>query len=160
MRWSVPNKPIYKREEAMDYPDKQRLRAASQAKQPAQPAVTPKRRPEMVEQPDGWTVGLQDWTVTQCQVDYAFSLTFQAENNEFGHIRIEQPFDLWSGDQHWRLSAEDDPTALGPALGLLHQIVRSARVSSSGVLELEFNGMRLHAPRTRMETTKPGVSAG
>jgi hypothetical protein len=132
----------------MGNPGKQRLRAAikAQAKLSSQQAVKKETRPEMVEQSDGWSIGLQEWTVTQCQVDCAFSLTFQAENNEFAHIRIEQPFDLWSADQHWQLSAADDPTALGPALGLLHQTVRFAHVSTSGILELEFSSMRLHAP--------------
>jgi hypothetical protein len=97
------------------------------------------------EQAGGWTLSLEGWTVTMCKVDYAFSLVLMAENTgETVQFRIEQAFQLSSPDQQWILEAETDPGSLGPALTLLHQIVTSASVSPTSILELHFaNGMLL-----------------
>jgi hypothetical protein len=102
---------------------------------------------ELVEAEDRWVVPVGG-TVAQCRVDYAFTLVVDGSQGSF-EVRIEQPFELLGGvdDGPMSLSWEGDPTALGPALAVLHAELDEALAFKDGRLELRLGyGGRLRVP--------------
>lgn len=94
---------------------------------------------ELVESDDRWDVPLEG-TLEQVRADYAFTLVVDGERGAF-EIAIEQPFELERpGDASTELRWPDDPSALAPALALLHGGVEAAVAFKDGRLELRFAG--------------------
>lgn len=93
---------------------------------------------EFVDAEDRWVVRLGGGVVAQCRVDHAFTLVIDGERGSF-EVRIEQPFKLSRVDGGLTaLSWEGDPTALAPALAVLHAEVDAALAFKDGRLELKF----------------------
>lgn len=93
---------------------------------------------ELVAAEDRWVVPLDGGVVTQCRVDYAFTLVIDGARGSF-ELRIEQPFELRRVDGvPMSLSWERDPMALAPALSVLHVEVDAALAFKDGRLELRF----------------------
>jgi hypothetical protein len=102
---------------------------------------------DLVDTPDAWVLQVPGLTITQCRIDYAFTLVLEAERGASFEIRIEQPFSVWRQDAEHELDAEADPTDIAPALSLLHQGVTLAVAFKDGRLELTFdNGDLLRVP--------------
>lgn len=95
---------------------------------------------EFVEAEDRWVVPLAGATVTQCRVDYAFTLVVGGAQGSF-EVRIEHPFELlpYPDGGPVSLSLEHDPTALGPALAMLHAELDEALAFKDGRLELRLS---------------------
>mgnify|MGYP001106437337 CR=1 FL=1 len=92
----------------------------------------------LVEETAYWLIPLQGRTVTQCQIDYGFTLVFLEPDAPMFTIRIEGKFVLGTDRGKSWLCAREDPTALGPALGLLNQKVESVVAYKNGDLEVTF----------------------
>ena len=101
----------------------------------------------LVERSDHWVLPLRGRSVTQCRVDYAFTLLFTEPDASY-EIRIEGPFVLSHAQgADVRIDPDDAPAARGPALALLHQTVESAVAHKDGGLELGFaDGSHIHVP--------------
>lgn len=100
----------------------------------------------MTELGDPIEIPLQGRSVSQCRVDFAFSLEF-VEEGEHITIRIEESFRLKHGDQEWELDAEEDLEGLGKALTLFRKTVAQATAFQDGRLELRFtDGTELSVP--------------
>jgi hypothetical protein len=97
---------------------------------------------ELVEAADRWELPIGGCDVTQCQIDYAFSLVVAAAPAESFYVTIEQPF--WfrasSGSDESMLVPEGPPVALGPALAVLRSSVERAVAYKDGRLEIQFTG--------------------
>ena len=84
----------------------------------------------------GWILPIKQLRVSRCIVDEAFALEFH-DNEEVYVVRIESPFTISEPGSSCRL----DPSAhskLGHAIALFGQIVRAAKASSEGRLEISF----------------------
>ena len=101
------------------------------------------RDDQLIEYDDYWVVTpLSGKTVTRCLIDYAFGIECWDGERET-RIRIEGTFVLKVNGPEHTLSPEQ-PTALGPALSIIHKAVDSARVYKDGCLEVNFSdGTRL-----------------
>lgn len=93
---------------------------------------------EFVEAADRWLVPVAGRSVTQCRLDYAFTLVVADESAGSFEIRIEQPFMVTSGAGEVVLDPEGEPARMAPALGLLHQAIEQAVAFKDGRLELSF----------------------
>jgi hypothetical protein len=89
---------------------------------------------------EGWCLPLEQRGVSRCAVDHAFSLEFY-EGEQAAVLRIEGEFTISDRDRVYRLSPSV-PMELGPAVALFGQVVRSARTSAEGKLELAFEDGR------------------
>ncbi|MCP9488807.1 MAG: YtzH-like family protein [Solirubrobacteraceae bacterium MAG38_C4-C5] len=106
---------------------------------------------ELVDAKDRWLVPLDGCVVVQCRIDHAFTLVIGSGPGSF-EVRIEQPFEVlgWvDGGQPVSLSLEDEdgPSALAPALSVLHAALEAALAFKDGRLELWFaDGRWLRVP--------------
>jgi hypothetical protein len=102
---------------------------------------------ELVEAADHWLVPMTGRTVTQCRLDYAFSLVVADEPAGSFEVRIEQPFTVASHGDELTLDPEGDPVLMAPALRVLRQDVEQAIAFKDGRLELTFgDGAVLRVP--------------
>jgi hypothetical protein len=97
----------------------------------------------LIDTPDAWLLEVTRMTVTQCRIDYAFTLVLEAERGGSVEIRIEQPFVVTVQDGEHDVDPEADPIDIAPALRLLHQGVTRATAFKDGRLELVFDGAEL-----------------
>lgn len=93
---------------------------------------------EFVEAADRWLVPVAGRSVTQCRLDYAFTLVVADESAGSFEIRIEQPFVVTSRGDEVVLDPEGEPARMAPALGLLRQDIEQAAAFKDGRLELSF----------------------
>lgn len=89
----------------------------------------------------GWRLPLEQRAVARCIVDHAFALEFH-EADEKAVVRIEGVFSVLDQRGSHQLTPAA-PTELGPAVGLFGQVVRSARASAAGRLEIVFEDGRI-----------------
>jgi len=102
-----------------------------------------KKRVNMIELDDKWVFEVNNLEVIQCLVDYAFSVIMNGSGNDV-QIGIESEFIYFQGTQRYELLAERGPTTICPALGVLHQELKSLEVHKSGILEIVFlNGDKI-----------------
>lgn len=102
---------------------------------------------DLVEAADRWVVPMAGRTVTQCRLDYAFSLVVADEPAGSFEVRIEQPFTVASDGGELTIDPEGDPVQMAPALRVLRQDVEQAIAFKDGRLELTFgDGAVLRAP--------------
>lgn len=102
---------------------------------------------EFVEAADRWLVPMAGLTVTQCRLDYAFSLVVADEPAGSFEVRIEQPFVVASHNDELVLDPEGEPVAMAPALRVLRQDVEQAIAFKDGRLEMTFgDGAVLRVP--------------
>jgi Family of unknown function (DUF6188) len=90
---------------------------------------------------DGWTLDLSEYRVTQCLVDFAFSIVLHAHAIGFAEsvlLRIEEPFICEINGERFSLDAEKYREELGPALGLFQRVASVAQISERGDLRLSF----------------------
>ncbi len=92
----------------------------------------------MFKDGDKWIVPVEDLSVTQCLIDYAFSLVAWESDKKKFSIRIETEFLFISSDKEYLLQAEKEPTTLCPVLAILHQEIKSLIVLETGKLELRL----------------------
>ena len=92
----------------------------------------------LVESADRWLVPMVG-TVTQCRLDYAFSLVIADDSAGSFEVRIEQPFVVAGSDGEVRLDPEGDPQQMAPALRVLRRTVEQAIAFKDGGLELTFD---------------------
>jgi hypothetical protein len=98
---------------------------------------------ELVEAADRWLVPMAGRAVTQCRLDYAFSLVVAGSFE----VRIEQRFIVVIHGEEVMLDPEDDPVQMAPALKVLRQIVKQTIAFKDGRLELTFgDGTVLRVP--------------
>jgi Family of unknown function (DUF6188) len=86
---------------------------------------------ELVEAADRWLVPMAG-TVTQCRLDYAFSLVVADESAGSFEVRIEQPSAVSSQDDEVLLDPEGDPVQMAPALRVLRREVEQAIAAKGG----------------------------
>jgi hypothetical protein len=94
-----------------------------------------------------WSLPLRGYAVTQCQVDYAFSLLLTGAERE-ATVRIERSFTVSRPDREvtW-LEPGRDWERLGPALGLFGLTTTGGTAYRDGGLKLQFqDGTRLEVP--------------
>jgi hypothetical protein len=102
---------------------------------------------ELVEAADRWLVPMAGLTVTQCRLDYAFSVVVADEPAGSFEVRIEQPFTVASRGDELTIDPEGDPVQMAPALRVLRQEVEQAIAFKDGRLELTFgDGVLLRVP--------------
>lgn len=102
---------------------------------------------ELVETADRWLVPMAGLTVTQCRLDYAFSLVVAGEPASSFEVRIEQPFVVAGHNDELVLDPEGEPAAMSPALSVLRQDVEQASAFKDGRLEMTFgDGAVLRVP--------------
>ncbi len=78
--------------------------------------------------------------MSRCTVDHAFALEFHdGEQNMI--VRIEGEFTVFDHGRAYRLTPSV-PMELGPAVALFGQVVRAARASAEGKLEIVFEDGR------------------
>jgi hypothetical protein len=75
--------------------------------------------------------------ISQCLVDFAFSLAIFGDDHD-SFLRIEEAFTLDRGESSVRLNP-GEPSSLGPALALHNKLVTSAHVSQGGALVVSFS---------------------
>jgi len=93
---------------------------------------------DLVEEADRWVVPITGLTVTQCQLDYAFTIiAWDHERGSFA-IRLEQPFTLLTAGRvdELVLDPEQDPLAMAPALCILRATIEDVIAFKDGRLEL------------------------
>jgi hypothetical protein len=94
--------------------------------------------PVVVETDVGWTLPLVGRRVTQCAVDFAFTLDFWVRGPQSAFVKIESRFTL--GDANGAIECNpEDTMSVAPALKLFQREIRSAVVSRSGILALVFS---------------------
>ncbi|MEY2430378.1 MAG: hypothetical protein QOC92_103 [Acidimicrobiaceae bacterium] len=104
---------------------------------------------ELVEATDCWLVPMVGRTVTQCRLDYAFSLVVAGDVDDSYYVTIEQPFTLRmpGGGGEMVFEPEGDPVRMAPALRVLRQDVERVVAFKDGRLELTFaDGSILRVP--------------
>lgn len=95
---------------------------------------------ELIERRGRWLVPMAGLTVTQCRVDYAFTMLV----DDGYEVRIEQPFTLVRGAASSLLDPEGEPSELGPALSVLRRDVEQAVAFKDGRLEIALSdGVRV-----------------
>ena len=84
--------------------------------------------------------------VTQCGVDYGFTLVIM-DGNDSLEVRIEQRFELALPSGTVRFDPAGDPTMIGPALAVLHAAVNEVIAFENGRLVVSFaDGRELCVP--------------
>jgi hypothetical protein len=104
---------------------------------------------ELVEAADRWLVPVVGLTVTQCRLDYAYTLVLAGEDEGSFYVTIEQAFSVAASLEVEGLvvDPERDPVQVAPALRVLRQDVERAVAFKDGRLELTFgDGAVLRAP--------------
>jgi hypothetical protein len=94
----------------------------------------------MYQEPARYVVPLQRCSVTQCRLDYGFVLIINGDDDDAFELRIERPFVIALAGLEVRLDPQGDPTALAPALSLLHADVVDATAFEDGRLVVRFAG--------------------
>ena len=97
---------------------------------------------------DSWLIDVGGWQITQCAVDYAFSVHCDG-GQTWVDFRISGQFVVRDDDgaSHTIDVETDGPAAVVPALRMLHQIVEEARAFKDGTLVIRTeNGLVLTAP--------------
>lgn len=92
----------------------------------------------LIEAADRWLVPIAG-TVTQCRMDFAFSLVVADDRAESFEVRIEQPFVVARDDTETLLNPEADPVEMAEALRMLRSEVRQVIAFKDGRLELTFD---------------------
>lgn len=101
---------------------------------------------KLVEEPDRWVLPLAGLVVTQCCVDYAFTLTVADVSLSF-ETRIERSFDLLLDGSTRTVDVDGGPTSMAPALAMMHREMADAVAFKDGRLELRFaDGGRVLVP--------------
>jgi len=101
-------------------------------------AVKMKHDMKLIEESDRWLIPIQGLIVTQCRIDYAFSIVLW-ESREFSFsIRIGGEFICRVNNQEHHLHAERAPMELSPAISVLHKPIETAVAKKDGFLELMF----------------------
>jgi hypothetical protein len=96
---------------------------------------------------DGWSLDLSGFQITQCLVDFAFSIQLHAGGKgtaESVFLQIEAPFICEIDGKTLNLDSEKRREELGPALGLFLRVASDAQISGGGDLRFSFeDGARL-----------------
>ncbi len=101
----------------------------------------------LIEKSDSWEIMAKDWTITQCKVDYAFTIESWSSNDSFLSIRIEGRFNLKTASDEYDLYAEDGPTTICRALNVLHQKIETLAAYKTGMLRIIVsNGIQISVP--------------
>lgn len=88
---------------------------------------------------------LAGFSVIRVAVDDALTLTLQGVGGE-ATLRLDGEVLLQSDSAAARFCVDTDPSAAGPALGLLQRRVRRLRLEENGTLHIEWDGtLRLSA---------------
>jgi Family of unknown function (DUF6188) len=95
---------------------------------------------ELVDALDRWLVPMVGLTVTQCRVDYAFTVVVAGEPGEWFEVRIGEPFVVVRRGEEIRLDPEGDPVQMAPALAVLRMDVEHTIAFKDGRLEMVFGG--------------------
>lgn len=106
----------------------------------------------------GWRLPIEKRTVNRCMIDQSFALRFHADGHS-AFVRIDGAFVVVEKGRQSQLNASERK-ALGPALDLYGQVVRSALASDRGELEIVFGDGRAllvkpHAEREAWEVAAP-----
>jgi hypothetical protein len=94
----------------------------------------------LVDALDRWVVPMAGLTVTQCRVDYAFTIVVAGEPGESFEVRIGEAMVLVSEGEELTLAPERDPVQMAPALTVLRRDVEHAIAFKDGRLEMAFSG--------------------
>lgn len=101
---------------------------------------------KLVELDDRWILPMAGRQVSQCCIDYAFTLRCTDAHGSVD-VRIGEPFVLRTANETYVLDPESDPTSMGPILSLLHLNVADAIAFKDGRLTLTFSdGSVLEVP--------------
>ena len=97
---------------------------------------------------DSWLIDVSGWQITQCAVDYAFTVHCDGGQTSVS-FRISGRFVVRDDDgASQTIDVETDgPATVVPALRMLHQTVEEARALKDGTLVIRTtNGITLTAP--------------
>ncbi len=92
----------------------------------------------LVESADRWLVPMAG-TVTQCRLDYAFSMVIADCPAGTFEVRIEHPFVVVGHGGEVELDPEGEPQQMAPALRVLRRAVEQAIAFKDGSLEVTFD---------------------
>jgi hypothetical protein len=96
----------------------------------------------IVKDGSGWLLPLSGRQVDRCTLDYRFGLNFYGGDDEAAII-VEGAFRLLDNEDVLEMDATQ-PAELGPAFALVRRVVRTARATETGRLEVLFeDGSRL-----------------
>jgi len=100
-------------------------------------------RMELIEGDNGWVLPIAGTVISQCRVDYAFTLILDGEDGSF-EIRIEQPFTLAAADGDAQLSVDPaaGAAAMAPAITVVHHVIDSAVAFNLGDLTVTLADRR------------------
>ena len=103
---------------------------------------------EIEETPQSWIITVEDMIVSQCRIDYAFSLILLRKSDELSlEIRIEGNFIYFVGKKKYHLSPGKEPSKIYPALGILHKNMESLVAGKDGNLKLTLeNDLHIFVP--------------
>jgi hypothetical protein len=96
---------------------------------------------EAIEDPTGWALAVQGWTITRCYIDPSgFGLLADGGTGEMLDVYIEGHFTLREAGREEVFRAGDGATKLTPLLALMGRELNEARVSHNSDLMVIFAG--------------------
>lgn len=115
---------------------------------------------ELSDRGNRWLVTAPDPTVTRLAVDWAVTLTINANFDSGFEVRIGSPFSLITPEgQDIALDPEGNPFGLAPLLGIVRCVVREVAAFKDGRLEITLaNGGAVRVPAA--EDFEPWELAG
>ncbi len=89
---------------------------------------------------EGYIMPIAGATVTQCRIDFAFTLIFRAANDDIYELRIQCPFTFEIDGNAGELDPGNwsDPCEMGLALKIFNQVVDSAAATPKGLLAVRL----------------------
>lgn len=94
---------------------------------------------QVIQDGDKWLLPMQGNVVSQCRMDYAFTIVVGELDHESFLIEIREPFTFVRADgQPTTIEPEADPLGMGAALSVLRGKVVEAVVYEDGRLEIHF----------------------
>lgn len=103
---------------------------------------------EIEEKDNSWVIPVQDRSVTQCIIDYQFSIqSWRSEVQPWVpgtegsqiYITIGGEFTFQHKNQRYIVDADENPPSVCPALAILHKQIESITIYKNGHLEVVFS---------------------
>lgn len=100
-----------------------------------------------IEEDHRWLLPIDGYVVTQCRLDYTFTMVATEGAASVCELQIEQPFTVGAGSLVTPVNPEGDPTQMAPALRILRAEIAQACAYKDGCLSVAFvDGTNLRVP--------------